>query len=168
MKKQGCSENTIEPIGKRLRNLAQRVNLDQPETVRELLARAWEWSTGYKQNLVNAYNHYAVVHGIAWKIPQYQRASSIQKVPLESDIDLIINHVLTTPFFFLLFIIIPCHDSDNDDNYRSDDKVVTTHSFIPLSESSGLTIPLFSMNPFSCSVGRPRSFPFCEGKTNLL
>ena len=94
MKKDGYSENTIGPIGRRLRSLAQRVDLEQPEQVKELVARA-DWSNGYKQNIVNAYNHYAKVHGISWKVPQYQRARSIKKVPLESDIDLVISHTLT-------------------------------------------------------------------------
>ncbi len=62
MKKDGYSENTIEPIGRRLRNLAKHVNLDSPEKVKELIAKS-SWSNGYKENLVNAYNHYAIFHG---------------------------------------------------------------------------------------------------------
>ena len=31
MKKDGYSENTIEPIGKRLKNLAKQVSLDNPD-----------------------------------------------------------------------------------------------------------------------------------------
>ena len=94
MKKEGYSENTIEPIGRRLRNLAKRVDLNKPEEVKEFLAGA-DWSNGYRQNVVQAYNHYAVVHGLFWKRPTYQRAYGIKKLPLESDIDLIISYTKT-------------------------------------------------------------------------
>lgn len=94
MKKDGYSENTIKPIGIRLRNLAKHVNLDKPEEIKSFIARA-DWSNGYKENMVNAYNHYAVFHKLSWKRPRYQRAFSIKKLPLESDIDLIISHTKT-------------------------------------------------------------------------
>ena len=94
MKKNGYSENTIDPIGRRLRNLAKYVNLNNPEEIKEFIAKA-DWSNGYKENIVNAYNHYAISHGLAWKRPKYQRAFSIKKLPLESDIDLIISFTRT-------------------------------------------------------------------------
>jgi len=91
MRNDGYSENTIAPIGTRLRNLTKRVDLDEPEEVKRFLAGT-EWSNGYKENMVNAYNHYAVVHGLSWKRPRYQRAYSIKRLPLEADIDLIIRY----------------------------------------------------------------------------
>jgi len=94
MKKDGYSENTIKPIGRRLRNLVKHTDLDKPEKVKELIAKA-DWSNGYKENMVNAYNHYAVFHCLEWKKPRYQRAFSIKKLPLESDIDLIISYTRT-------------------------------------------------------------------------
>ena len=94
MKKDGYSENTLGPIGRRLRNLAKHVNLEEPERVKEFIARA-DWSNGYKENMVNAYNHYAAFHEYSWKKARYQRAFSIKKLPLESDIDLVISHTKT-------------------------------------------------------------------------
>ncbi len=94
MKKDGYSENTLGPIGRRLRNLAKHVNLEKPEKVKEYIAGAG-WSNGYKENIVNAYNHYAVFHGLSWKKPRYQRAFSIKRLPLEADIDLVISHTKT-------------------------------------------------------------------------
>jgi len=94
MKKDGYSENTIGPIGRRLRNLAKHADLGYPEKVKELIAKA-DWSNGYKENIVNAYNHYAAFHGLSWKKPRYQRAFSIRRLPLESDIDLVISHTKT-------------------------------------------------------------------------
>ena len=94
MKKDGYSENTIGPIGRRLRNLAKHVSLNNPDEVKGFIARA-DWSNGYKENIVNAYNHYTVFHGLSWNRPKYQRAFSIKKLPLESDIDLIISYTRT-------------------------------------------------------------------------
>jgi integrase len=94
LKKDGYSDSTIEPIGKRLRNLAKRVDLDNPSHVKDFIARA-ELSEGYKENLINAYNHYAVFHRLSWNRPQYQRASSIHKLPPETDIDLVISYTKT-------------------------------------------------------------------------
>jgi len=91
LKKDGYSENTIDPIRKRLQNLARYVNLDDPDKVKEFIAKA-TWSNGYKENIVNAYNHYAAFHQVDWRKPRYQRVFSIKKLPLETDIDLIIGH----------------------------------------------------------------------------
>jgi integrase len=94
MKKNGYSESTIEAIGKRLKNLSKRVNLANPEEVKTFVAEA-DWSNGYKANVVNAYNHYTVFHGIRWIKPVYLRSYSIKKLPLEQDIDLIISYTRT-------------------------------------------------------------------------
>lgn len=45
--------------------------------------------------MVSAYNHYVVFHNLSWKKPKYQRAFSIKKLPLESNIDLIISYTKT-------------------------------------------------------------------------
>jgi len=70
MKKDGYSENTIKPMGRRLRNLGKHANLDNPEEVKSFIAKV-EWSNGYKENMVNASNHYAVFYGLEWKKPKY-------------------------------------------------------------------------------------------------
>ncbi len=94
MRKDGYSENTIKPIGRRLRNLSKHADLGKPEDVKEFIAKV-DWSNGYKENMVNAYNHYATSHCLRWRKPRYQRAFSIKKLPLESDIDLIISYTRT-------------------------------------------------------------------------
>ena len=72
MKKDGYSEATIETIGKRLKTLSKHVNLYNPDEVKTYVANAG-WSNGYKDNMVNAYNHFAVFHGLQWKKPTYLR-----------------------------------------------------------------------------------------------
>jgi integrase len=94
MKKDGYSESTLETFGRRLRYLAKHVNLGSPESVKEFIAEK-AWSNGYKDNVVSAYNHYVVFHSLSWKKPKYQRAFSIKKLPLESNIDLIVSYTKT-------------------------------------------------------------------------
>ena len=77
--------------GRRLRTLAKHVDLNNPEQLKEHISKQ-DWKSSYKQNVVNAYDHYAKTHGIAWRMPQYLRASSLKKLPLEKDIDFIISH----------------------------------------------------------------------------
>jgi hypothetical protein len=90
MKKDGYSEGTLGTFGRRLRYLAKHVNLGSPEDVKEFIAEK-AWSNGYKENMVSAYNRYVVFHHLSWKKPKYQQAFSIKKLPLESNIDLIIS-----------------------------------------------------------------------------
>ena len=63
MKNDGYAETTIEPIGRRLRNLAEHANLDNPEEVKAFIS-VQDWKSSYKNNTVNAYNHYALTHEI--------------------------------------------------------------------------------------------------------
>lgn len=91
MKQNGYSESTIEPIGRRLRTLAKHVDLNFPEKAKEYISEQ-TWSMSYKQNVVNAYNHYAETNNIRWEMPQYPRESSLKKLPLETDIDFIISY----------------------------------------------------------------------------
>jgi hypothetical protein len=94
MRKDGFSENTMEPIGRRLRNLAKHVNLENPNEAKEFVAKA-PWLDNYKGNVINAYSHYTAFKGLSWKKSKYRRAFSIKKLPQESDIDLIISYTKT-------------------------------------------------------------------------
>lgn len=94
MKNNGYSEETIQTTSRRLRNLSKTVNLDHPEEVKTHIANM-QCSNSFKDNLVSAYNHYAVFHKLNWNKPIYQRAYSIKKLPLEANIDLIISYTRT-------------------------------------------------------------------------
>jgi integrase len=93
MKNNGYAETTIETIGNRLRNLSKQVDMNNPEKVKEYISNQ-TWKSSYKENMVNAYNHYTITHTISWRKPIYLRSSSLKKLPLESDIDLIISHAM--------------------------------------------------------------------------
>jgi integrase len=71
--------------------LSKRVNLDDPEKFKEFLALN-DWSSGYKQNLVNAYNHYAEVNGLAWIPPRYRREETVLDIPTEETVNKIVAH----------------------------------------------------------------------------
>jgi len=51
MKNDGYSETTIESTGKRLRNLAKHVDLNNSQNIKEPIAEQ-EWSESYKENIV--------------------------------------------------------------------------------------------------------------------
>ena len=91
LKKQGYSERTLLPMAKWLKMLAKRVDLDNPEAVKDFIAKQ-NWSVAFKENVVNAYEHYCRFHGIQWSKPKYKRVEKIHRVPSEEDINKIISH----------------------------------------------------------------------------
>lgn len=90
-------------MGKRLRRLARKVDLNNPEKVKQFIA-AQTWSSGYKGNVVNAYNHYVEFHGLHWEKPFYERVDKIQRIPKTEDINKIISGC--TPKYALCYSII--------------------------------------------------------------
>ena len=90
LKKQGYSEETIRVTGKLLKGLAKSSNLDRPESVKACIAQK-HCSNGYKENLVNAYDHYAKFHGLFWVKPFYRRIERHPKIPTTLQIETIIN-----------------------------------------------------------------------------
>ena len=91
LKKLGYSDSTLVPMAKRLQRLAKHVNLRNPEAVKEFIAKQ-NWSSGYKGNVVNAYEHFCKFYNIPFDKPKYERVDRIHKVPCEEDINKIICH----------------------------------------------------------------------------
>jgi len=90
-KKEGRRETTLKPMSRRLKNIAKNVDLDNPEKVKEYIA-ALSCSDAYKDNLVDAYNHYVQFYGLKWEKPFYERFHHFQKIPKEESINKIISH----------------------------------------------------------------------------
>jgi integrase len=65
--------------------------LGDPEKVKEFIANL-QCSDGYKDNLIDAYSHYAKFCSIQWTKPKYMREERITRVPKEEDINKIISH----------------------------------------------------------------------------
>jgi len=91
LKKQGRKESTLVAISRKLRYLEKHVDLGQPERVKEFIANL-QCSDGHKDNLVDAYSHYANSNGLQWSKPRYVREERVTRVPKEEDINKIISH----------------------------------------------------------------------------
>ena len=91
LRKQGFRYSTLDGFSRRLRAISNNSDLDDPESVKEYIARL-ECSEGYKGNLVNCYNHYVRFYGLSWSKPFYNRVDRITRIPREQDINKVISH----------------------------------------------------------------------------
>lgn len=62
-----------------MNHLAVNVNLEDPEKGREFIANK-NVSSGFNRNLVKAYNYYALVDNIIWKLPRYKWKQNKPKI----------------------------------------------------------------------------------------
>jgi len=90
MKKDGKADETIKNVGKSLFRLAKLCNLNNPEAVKTFIA-TFNRKDGYKRALCYAYDCYVKTNGLTWKKPKYWVASKLPRIPLESQINLIIS-----------------------------------------------------------------------------
>lgn len=89
LKKNGYAEETIKGYSKRLRHLEQNTDLEDPELVKEHIAKK-DVSNAYKEAFVNAYVHYVEYYGLNWKKPIYQRNARLPNVPTTEQVNMII------------------------------------------------------------------------------
>ncbi len=90
LKKQGLRESTVKQYCKILRQLVKSsVNLDDPEAVKEALARNGR-SERWKALIVHAYSAYLKMKGKHWDPPRFDVVRKIPFIPLESEIDALI------------------------------------------------------------------------------
>jgi integrase len=66
------------------------VNLDDPETVKEHIAKQTEWSNAYKQGVAYAYNNYVKINELQWSLPYFRAEDKLPKIPTEEKINQII------------------------------------------------------------------------------
>ena len=91
LKKDGYAEQTIKFTGNRLKMLAKSVNLDEPEEIKEYLARK-QGKNSYKEAIADAYARYVKYNGLTWKKPIYHRASQPPYVPTEEETIILISN----------------------------------------------------------------------------
>ena len=91
LKKQGLSPYTIENINKRLKVLSKKCDINNPEQVREYVAKINQ-KDGYKRALCYAYNKYVQFHKLSWTKPIYYQTQKLPKIPLLKDINTIISN----------------------------------------------------------------------------
>ena len=88
LRKRGLKENTAAGQSKLLRILWQRgADLHDPESVKETIANQESWCPGRKENVVNAYTNFLVMHNHSWEPPIYRRIQKIPFIPTEKEID---------------------------------------------------------------------------------
>jgi integrase len=91
MQKQGYAESTIRLNGTAMKVLADRgANLNDPESVKEILARTKVWSENRKRNLINAYTLFLKIQGLHWEKPKCKVVRSFPFIPKETEIDALI------------------------------------------------------------------------------
>ena len=91
LKKQGFRPSTIENRVQLITNLLnENVNLNDPEDVKFAIADK-KCGDGYKKNLALAYDSYLKMQGKKWDAPKYKPAARLPFIPLESEIDQLIN-----------------------------------------------------------------------------
>lgn len=88
MKKQGYKETTIISRGVRLRRLiALGADLNNPESVKETIAKQEHWKDSMKEVMVFAYDLYAKWIGLKWQRPRYKAIRQLPFIPQEREID---------------------------------------------------------------------------------
>jgi integrase len=92
LKKQGYKPDTILTRVKRIRRLAKlRANLFDPEDVKDVIARQDNWCDGSKAIAVVAYSSFLKMLGKTWYPPRYKIREKLPFIPLESEVDALIN-----------------------------------------------------------------------------
>jgi integrase len=89
LRRKGLAEGTLRNISFNLKHLAKHTNLDNPEAVKEYIAKK-RCANSFKMNLVKAYNYYAVVNGIQWIKPNYRHERKLPKIPTTEQINKLI------------------------------------------------------------------------------
>jgi len=92
MQKQGYKQSTIRTRATRIRRLASLgADLLDPESVKEAIAKQDNWREGTKNIAVVAYSSFLEMLGLTWKPPRYKVPDSLPFIPLETEVDALIN-----------------------------------------------------------------------------
>jgi integrase len=89
MENDGKSKYTIESTRKSLRYLSQHADLNEPEQVKQFIARH-ECTNGRKRNLAIAYGRYATYYNIAWQTPKYEPDPRQIRTPTKEKVEMLI------------------------------------------------------------------------------
>jgi integrase len=90
LKKQGYAETTIIGRVKLIKQMAKNANLDDPESIKEMIAKKDTWSLGRKELAVECYSNYLIYAGGTWDPPKYRRVEKLPFIPTEGEIDQLI------------------------------------------------------------------------------
>ena len=105
LKKKGRSEHTLDTVNRRLSQLSRMgVNLFEPDEISSFLSNKQEWSNKTKAIDVSIYNGFLKFHKIAWDPPEYKPVKKPYMLPLEEDLEQLINGAGRKLFPFLLIL----------------------------------------------------------------
>jgi len=90
MKKEGYRESTIRRYAKLVRTLAKHTDICDAESVKAEISRQ-TWSEGTKELACDAYALLAKSRGFSFERPRYQRVEKLPFIPLETEIDALVN-----------------------------------------------------------------------------
>ena len=92
MLKEGYAESTIKSRTRLIQIMAnRRADLYNPEEMKGFIATQKTWSQGTKSIAVAVYTSFLEMLGETWDPPRYKVPESIPFIPLESEIDALIN-----------------------------------------------------------------------------
>ena len=92
LKREGRSESTIATYANTIENLTQKcADLDDPENVKDVIARSGDWTVSRKYNAAKAYTTYLRLQGKKWEKPHYTPVSKLPLIPTEREIDSLIS-----------------------------------------------------------------------------
>jgi integrase len=90
LRKQGYAETTIFTRTKIIKLLSKNADLDNPEAIKEFIAKRESWGLAHKEVVVEAYSNYLLSTGGKWDPPRYRAIEKLPFIPTEGEIDYLI------------------------------------------------------------------------------
>jgi len=98
LKSNGKSDGTIKTVSYKLRQIARKCDLNNPNEVKLFIANATNQKTrqplnnATKHKFTVAYDHYCKIIGIQWTKPKYKVVETTPLIPTTENVNAIINH----------------------------------------------------------------------------
>jgi integrase len=87
--KEGKAQSTVETATQRLSQLAKMCNINDPEQIKETIAKL-SWKNSTKNNVAVICTYYLRFLGITWKRPTYTKENGLPFIPTEEEIQSLI------------------------------------------------------------------------------
>jgi integrase len=88
MQKEGYAESTITRRIRFLKTIANKgANLQDPESVKETLARQLTWQTKTKEIAIETYTLFLKMQGQTWSPPRYKSVNKLPFIPTEEELN---------------------------------------------------------------------------------
>ncbi len=103
LKASGLKNSTLKNINWILTRLNDETDLTEPEQIKLYIANL-QVANSYKQNMLKAYNYFAIINQIEWNRPRYKHERKIPTIPTRENIMKVISHArkYTTIFKILM------------------------------------------------------------------